>query len=116
MKSNSQDLCPVLMPDKSNCTIAEVRLKLYQNIDYKSATERRVSVGKITEFKYPSAGHENKPDKSSVWMRIVDSQNVQDSEWVSVAVWYEQYVAGLFGKKQEVKVESIEQEDTDLPF
>jgi hypothetical protein len=118
VKSNSQDPCPVLAPDKSFCTIGEVRLKLHQNIDYKSATERRISVGKIVEFKHPGAGTDNKPEKDSVWMRIVDSQNVQETEWCSCALWYEQYNNNLFGnKKMEVVNESTESTDTDdLPF
>lgn len=112
MKNND---IPVLAPDKSYAEIGEVRIKLNQNIDYKSATDPRVSIGKVVSFQY--AGW-RKQDKTSVHMRIVDVQDNNKSEWVSVYRWYCEYQRGIFGKpKEELKNESREPDvAADLPF
>lgn len=111
---NNNSTAPVLTSDGSVCTIGEVKINLHQNIDYKSATEKRASIGKVVAMKHP--GH-RAADKSSVWMRIVDSQDTNQSEWVSIPLWYEQYKAGLFGSPiKAVEDDSTEPEDTDLPF
>lgn len=87
---------PELSKTKLECLVDEVTLKVGQNIDYKSATDRRTSAGTIKDFKHAGWKQE---DKSSVWMRIVDIQS-NDSEWVSVYVWKCQYDKGMFGNKK----------------
>lgn len=86
----------VLSKDKTECIVVagELILKVGQTIDYKSATEYKPSIGKIEKFMY--AGH-SEENKDSVWMRIVDSTDNNQSEWISVNVWKEQYDKGMFG-------------------
>lgn len=111
-------MTPTLNPLKDTCKAGEVTLKAGQTIDYKSATERKISMGKIVSFMYPGNRQEN---TGSVWMRVVDVENVQMSEWLSVGVWYDQHKRGMFTKlqtsKQAAKNDSPEPEDDiDLPF
>lgn len=91
-------------------------LKVGQSIDYKSATEQKISMGKIAKFIYSGYLGEN---KSSIWMRIVDVQESTKSEWISVSLWEEQNKKGYFKKltAKPIPDASTEQEDdVDLPF
>jgi predicted component of type VI protein secretion system len=110
-------MIPKLNELRDTCTAGEVTLKKGETIDYKSAVEKRkISMGKIADFIHPG---ERQGDKTTVWMRIIDIQNNQQSEWISVIVWYEQFKKGLFTKLQTtkaVKNDSEEQEDDNLPF
>lgn len=93
------------------------QLKVGQNIDYKSATEQKISIGKIAAFKYSGYLQEN---KTSIWMRVVDVEENTKSEWISLTVWQDQSKRGFFKKltaKPPVTNASTEPEDDDdLPF
>lgn len=82
------DLTPVLSDDKTKCTIADLSLIANTTIDYRASDSTKTSIGKIVSFKYPGY---SESDKTSVWMLIADMANDQQREWVSVAVWYEQF-------------------------
>lgn len=86
---------PNLSQDRLSCEIDGVTLKCDQNIDYKSATEKRTSMGKILRFMHSGWQQE---DKSSVWMLVKDIQE-STTEWVSVYVWKCQYDKGIFTNK-----------------
>jgi hypothetical protein len=93
-----------------------VTLKVGQSIDYKSATEPRISMGKIAAFKY--AGHQQE-NKESVWMRVVDVEENTKSEWISLNVWEDQNKKGYFKKltaKPVTNASTEPEDDDDLPF
>lgn len=118
MKNSTTVPVPELAKDRTFVTIGNIRIKLHQNLDYKSATGRQVSVGKVVDLIHP--GYEQ-ADKQSVWMRIVDTINTMESEWISVVTWYDQFMSGMFPTKPQtvnpLNHDSKEQDDTeDLPF
>ena len=83
-----------LNEDKSVCNVADgVELRLQQSIDFKSAVDNKISIGKIEGFMY--AGYEQE-NKASIWMRLVDVED-SSSEWISVTVWNSQRERGFFG-------------------
>lgn len=108
---------PVIANDRRSCTIGSETLQLSQSIDFKSATEQRVGVGKILDFKY--AGY-NQSDKDSAWMLVRDVVE-ETEEWISLNVWLEHREKGLFGVTKKTEVvsndKSSESDNTDdLPF
>lgn len=104
---------PQLSKTKLECLIDGVSLKVGQNIDYKSATDRRTSMGTIQDFKYAGWKQE---DKSSVWMRVKDIQG-KESEWISVYVWKCQYDKGYFGTpKNQENASETKDDNEQYPF
>ena len=94
----------------------DVTLKVGQSIDYKSATEHKISIGKIAAFKYSGYQQEN---KESVWMRVVDVEENTKSEWISLTVWEDQNKKGYFKKltaKPVTNASTEQEDDDDLPF
>lgn len=110
-------MTPKLNERKDTCTIGEITLKKGQSVDYKSAVERLISNGKIVDFIHPG---NRQSDKSSVWMRIVDTVNKERSEWIAVSTWYEQNKRGIFKPLQTSKPKKNanreQEDDVDMPF
>lgn len=92
---------------KTNCFVGNLTLRVGQTIDWKSATSKSVSIGKITSFKLVDP-----KDMKSVWMNIADMGRENDTEWVSVDVWKEHYDNGLFSQ---LSKQSNEQQQTKQP-
>lgn len=90
-KNNS----PVLSADKTECKVGEVVLRTDQTIEYKGCAEVQTSIGKIKEFKYAGYGQE---DTASVWMNVHEMNRENQSEWISVDIWYGHYTNKLFTK------------------
>ena len=109
---------PILSADKTEVKIGDATLKVGDSIDYKSATERQVSAGKIESLMY--AGY-RQTDSTSVWMLVRDIVNSNVTEWISVYVWNEQRQRGFFKniskpKKQKEDVSEKPTNPKDLPF
>lgn len=93
-----EQLIPMISDDHTRCIIGDLTLVVNSTIDYKKSDELRASVGTIRGFMY--AG-ERQSDKSSAWMNVQDMSDKQNqTEWISVNVWYDQYQNGLFNTKQ----------------
>lgn len=105
---------PILSADRTICSIANVELKVGSSLDFKSAIEAKVCLGKIHEFKY--AGHREE-DTESVWMFLSDVES-GDMEWISVYVWNSQREEGIFGKVEKPKTNASSQPENtaDYPF
>lgn len=101
---------PKLNADKTECKIGEVTLRANQTIDYKTATENSISIGRILQFKY--AGYQQS-DTESVWMNVADMGERAATEWVSVVTWHNQHQAGLFTTKPKQEAENASAEPTD---
>lgn len=98
--------------------IGDVAIRVGDSIDYKSATERLPSAGKVEKLQY--AGYKQ-CDSESVWMLIRDIVNSNVSEWVSVYVWNCQRQRGMFKQQtkpskpvEDASAKSVPTED--LPF
>lgn len=94
---------PVLDATKTICSLNhdDIQLKVDQTIDYKSATEEKVSMGKIKSFIY--AGHDQ-CDKESIWMNVQDILvEGSSTEWISVNLWLIHFKNGLFNKTKTEK-------------
>lgn len=105
-----------LMPDKSLCKVDGLHLKTGQVLDYKGATENKLSMGRIVAFKY--AGNFDQENTESVWMLVSDTLTKGGPpEWISVRTWKEQYDDGIFStKKQVVNVDTEPEDSENLPF
>jgi hypothetical protein len=103
-------MIPVINAEGTSCIIGDVTLSVNQSVDYKSAIENRTSIGTIQSFKYASHTVDNvlTENKSSVWMRIKDSQD-DSYEWISVYVWKTHYDRNVFGNNKRKKDGSSKQ-------
>lgn len=108
--------------EASEVDIGGLIIKLNQNIDFKPDNEKKLTVGKVAEFKKVywdpfdhSKGH------SGIWMKITEIENAKNKFWISIAVWTEQYRSGLFANHIPPTLETLidvstELSDDDLPF
>lgn len=88
-----------LSVDRLTCNIGDEKiLKVGESIDYKPTAESVISIGRIKKFKY--AGNFDKEDTSSSWMLIIDMGNEKQTEWISIAAWYERFKSSNNKTKQ----------------
>lgn len=102
---------PVLDASKTQCTIGGLTLIVGSTVDYKSAIEEKISIGEIKQFMYAGYGQS---DRDSVWMRVHDMGKDTDPEWISVAVWYEQFLNRK--KPAEALIKETPVKKNDKPF
>ena len=97
-----------LSADQSSCQIKHVTISVGQNIDFKSCTETRTSIGTILKFK--------QVNEESVWMLIQDIGNGKKTttEWISCCLWKDHCERGLFGRKYLLEPKKQQEHDSSV--
>lgn len=102
-------MIPVLSLDGGSVTIAGLTVKVGETIEYKPTDSNKIGIGKVEQLKHPT-GSGGVVERESVWMKVLDVVS-GDPDWVSVSVWHQQYVTGMFNnQKTETKNDDTNQQ------
>lgn len=95
-------------------------LKVKQNIDFKPDNQFKLTIGKIERFKKVHVDPFDNSSHYSIWMYVTEVEKNKSKFWISVSLWQEQYLSGLFTNhipSTETLIDaSTQPEDDDLPF
>lgn len=90
-------------------------IKVGEHIDYKRPAEAKLTTGKVLSFCHA-------PESDSVWMLVVEIENIKNKDWIPFGPWKEMKDAGFFENKLQTKLieTNVDNQqpsgDTDLPF